>query len=96
VRERPWRQRKTGRRPLPHDIAQAVRAADHDRDIARPLALLLEPRSELLGRHGFSDYIACDNLRTGGKGREQPLPFPLTDEVRGAGTCRFFADLMDL
>ena len=69
---------------------------DEDRNIARPLAKLLKPRGELLGRQGFSDYIACDNLRTGRKGREQALAFPFADEVRGTGSCRLFADLVKL
>ncbi|HEY4130837.1 MAG TPA: hypothetical protein VGM50_09480, partial [Gemmatimonadaceae bacterium] len=80
---------------LSHDIPQSVCTADEDRDIARSLSQLLQPCCELLRGHCTAIYIACKNLRTRGKRREQPFTFPLAHEVRAsARTCGLFADLV--
>ena len=90
----PGSERERHRRTLLHVRAEAERSTDEDADIACAFALLLQPARELLRRHRSTTYIACDNLRTGGKSVEQALTLPLANEVRGTGASRLFADLV--
>ena len=50
---------------------------------------------ELLRGHRAARQIACDHRGAGGHGLEQALALPLAHEVRGTGSCRLFADLVD-
>jgi hypothetical protein len=51
VRERPRGDREPAMGPRAHDVAEPMRAADHERHVLRPLALLLEHRGEGAGVH---------------------------------------------
>ena len=86
VRQRPGRERTTtasrgARRSRPRPNAPPMT----NRDVARPLALLLQPAREFLRRHRVARSRRTQTTAPlGDIAREQPFPFPLANEVRGA------------
>lgn len=60
--------------PGADDVADAMRAADHEGHILCPFALLLQQRGERTGVQRLAARVAEDEARGGGQALEQPLP----------------------
>ena len=93
VRQRPRGQLKRARRGAAYGVVEAVRAADHERDVTRRVTRLDEERRELGGAKGVTTLVAAEEQCPVGNALQQTLSLTTTRVGRADSLAARFPHL---